>query len=114
MYEGIDFTKVIAVSNRHLSRLPYLAQVERILRLHPKAFLLREKDLGEEEYRKLAKQVKELCDQYQVELIPHFYPATAEALGCGAVHLPLWKYRETSDLYGLRGASAALEIQGDF
>ena len=43
MYEGIDFTKVIAVSNRHLSRLPYLAQVERILRLHPKAFLLREK-----------------------------------------------------------------------
>ena len=48
MYEGIDFTKVIAVSNRHLSRLPYLAQVERILRLHPKAFLLREKDLGEE------------------------------------------------------------------
>ena len=62
MYEGIDFTKVIAVSNRHLSRLPYLAQVERILRLHPKAFLLREKDLGEEEYRKLAQQVKELCD----------------------------------------------------
>ena len=102
MYEGIDFTKVIAVSNRHLSRLPYLAQVERILRLHPKAFLLREKDLGEEEYRKLANEVKELCDQYQVELIPHFYPATAEALGCGAVHLPLWKYRETSDLYGLR------------
>ena len=47
-------------------------------------------------------QVKKLCDQYQVELIPHFYPATAEALGCGAVHLPLWKYRETSDLYGLR------------
>ena len=102
MYEGIDFTKVIAVSNRHLSRLPYLAQVERILRLHPKAFLLREKDLGEEEYRKLAQQVKELCDQYQVELTPHFYPASAEALGCGAVHLPLWKYRETSDLYGLR------------
>ena len=27
MYEEIDFKKIIAVSNRHVSRLPYLAQV---------------------------------------------------------------------------------------
>ena len=26
MYEEIDFKKIIAVSNRHVSRLPYLAQ----------------------------------------------------------------------------------------
>ena len=30
MYEEIDFSKIIAVSSRHLSRLPYLEQVERI------------------------------------------------------------------------------------
>ena len=30
MHEEIDFLKIIAVSNRHLSRLPYLEQVERI------------------------------------------------------------------------------------
>ena len=45
MYNEIDFSKVIAVSNRHLTRLPYLDQLERICSFQPRAFLLREKDL---------------------------------------------------------------------
>lgn len=96
MDERLDFSKVIAVSNRHLCHRPYLEQVERVLKLQPRAFLLREKDLPEEEYLKLAEEVQMLCERYQVPLIPHFYPEAAEKLGIPAVHLPLWKFQELS------------------
>lgn len=72
MYEEIDFKKIIAVSNRHVSRLPYLAQVERIVSFHPRAFLLREKDLPEGAYLELAGKVQKICDRNQVPLILHF------------------------------------------
>lgn len=54
MYNEIDFSKVIAVSNRHLTRLPYLDQVERICSFQPRAFLLREKDLPVKDYLNLS------------------------------------------------------------
>ena len=82
MDERVDFSRVIAVSNRRLCSRPFLEQVERVLKLQPKAFLLREKDLAEEEYVKLAAEVKGLCEAYQVPLIPHFFP--------------LWKFQELS------------------
>lgn len=94
-YDEIDFSKIIAVSNRHLSRLPYLEQVERICSFRPKAFLLREKDLSEADYLELARDVKEICDRHGVPLIPHFYPKAAEVLGLDIVHLPLWKAKES-------------------
>lgn len=94
MYQEIDFQKIIAVSSRRLSRLPYLEQVERICEFHPKAFLLREKDLPLEEYLDLAKEVKSICARHEVLLIPHFYPEAAEILRTGVLHLPLWKLKE--------------------
>lgn len=93
-YQDIDFSKVIAVSNRHLSRLPYLEQADRICSFHPRAFLLREKDLPPEEYMRLAEEVKRICDRYHVTLISHFYPEAAERIGSRFLHLPLWKLRE--------------------
>lgn len=96
MDERVDFSKIIAISNRHLCRRPFLEQVERALSYHPKAFLLREKDLSKEEYLKLAEKVKKLCDHYQVPLIPHFYPEAAQMLKIQIVHLPLWKFQEVS------------------
>lgn len=93
-YQEIDFSKVIAVSNRHLTRLSYLEQADRICSFHPRAFLLREKDLPLEEYLRLAEEVKQICDRHHVTLIPHFYPEAAEAVGSRFLHLPLWKLRE--------------------
>ncbi len=93
-YQDIDFSKVIAVSNRHLTRLPYLEQADRICSFHPRAFLLREKDLPLEEYMRLAEEVKRICDRYHVTLISHFYPEAAERIGSRFLHLPLWKLRE--------------------
>ena len=93
-YQEIDFSKVIAVSNRHLTRLPYLEQADRICSFHPRAFLLREKDLPLEDYLRLAEEVKRICDRHHVTLISHFYPEAAARIGTRFLHLPLWKMRE--------------------
>ena len=93
-YQEIDFSKVIAVSNRHLTRLPYLEQADRICSFHPRAFLLREKDLPPEEYLRLAEEVKRICDRHHVTMMAHFYPEAAERIGSRFLHLPLWKLKE--------------------
>ena len=43
------WSHIIAVTNRRLSARPYLEQIERICSRHPRALLVREKDLTEEE-----------------------------------------------------------------
>lgn len=85
---------LIAVTNRHLCSRPFLEQMERVCQLHPKALILREKDLPEEEYFSLARQVQKICQKYDVPFIPHFYPAIAKRLDCNALHLPLPILRE--------------------
>lgn len=83
------YRDLIAVTNRHLCSRPFTEQLTRVCKLHPKALILREKDLPEEEYFSLARQVKEICEQFKVPFIPHFYPAVARELGCDRLHLPL-------------------------
>ena len=53
-----------------------------------------EKDLSEEAYEDLAKEVKKICDRQGIRLICHNYPAVAERLGIFTLHLPLAKLRE--------------------
>lgn len=83
------YRDLIAVTNRHLCSRPFTEQITRVCKLHPKALILREKDLPEEEYFSLARQVKEICEQFKVPFIPHFYPAVARELSCDSLHLPL-------------------------
>ena len=83
-----DF-KIIAVSNRKLCNRPFLEQIERVCKIHPEAVILREKDLTEEEYGTLAKEVMNICSRYQVSCILHNFWKTALELGCTSVHLPL-------------------------
>lgn len=106
MYQDIDFSKIIAVSSRHLSRLPYLEQVDRICSFHPKAFLLREKDLAPEDYRKLEGEVERVCARSGVLMIPHFYPEAALETGSDILHLPLWKLRELRETAREEGKDA--------
>ena len=65
------YRDLIAVTNRHLCSRPFTEQITRVCKLHPKALILREKDLPEEEYFSLARQ------------------AVARELGCDRLHLPL-------------------------
>ena len=57
--------------------------------LQDTSVILREKDLTEEEYGTLAKEVMNICSRYQVSCILHNFWKTALELGCTSVHLPL-------------------------
>ena len=74
------YENVIAVTNRSLCQRPFAEQIERVCSLHPKAVILREKDLPEEEYSRLAEQILEICKRYQVPCILHTYVNVAEKL----------------------------------
>ena len=83
------FRNVIAFTNRNLSKRPYLEQIEKICSCHPKALVLREKDLPEKEYCMLAESVIKICKQYKVNCIIHNYIDTALKMNCNSIHLPL-------------------------
>lgn len=83
------YSHIIAVTSRHLCSRPFLEQIRRVCSYHPKAVLLREKDLSEQEYTILAVTVMEICKTYQVPCILHTYFSAAKTLHCPAIHLPL-------------------------
>ena len=66
-----------------------MEQLERIAAARPAGIILREKDLPEEEYSTLAKQVLELCKAYEVPCMLHSFIDVAMELGADAIHLPL-------------------------
>ncbi len=93
MYENM-YEKMIAVTNRHLvlendTDGAYLKQLTYVASLHPKAMVLREKDLTEEKYEELAKAVIRLCEKEGTTLILHRFPEVVEHLGYDKLHLPL-------------------------
>lgn len=99
MYEKKQalFQQTIAVTNRTLSRRPFLEQIEEICRYHPYALILREKDLIEEEYAQLAKGVIEICEREHVLCILHTHMAVAQKLGCSAIHVPFPLLKECTE-----------------
>lgn len=89
MYDDALFSHILAVTNRTLSKRPFLEQIEEICKHHPKSLILREKDLSEAEYTALAKDVLAICQRHNVSCILHTYFRAAKELGCDAIHLPL-------------------------
>ncbi|MBR1824783.1 MAG: thiamine phosphate synthase [Ruminococcus sp.] len=87
---------IICVTNRKLCREDFLTRMEKVTAMHPKAVILREKDLSEAEYTELAKQVTEICKKNGVPCILHTFINAAVELGCDSIHLPLPLLRETS------------------
>ncbi len=83
------YAKMIAVTDRKLCERPFSEQIERICAKGPKAVLLREKDLSEDDYLVLAKEVKEICDRADVPLILHGSPKACLELGVRRLHMPL-------------------------
>lgn len=85
---------VITVTNRRLSQRPFLEQIKRVCQLRPEAVILREKDLSETEYAKLAEEVYNITTSYDVRLIIHTYINVAKELGINTVHMSLHNMRE--------------------
>ena len=78
---------LIVVTNRHLCRGSFPEQVEKIARGRPDAVILREKDMSEAEYRRLALECARICRSYGVRLIVHSFVQIARDIGVGQVHL---------------------------
>ena len=81
--------EIIAVTNRHLSRKPFLEQLEGIAAAGVQAVILREKDLAPQTYFELALQARAICQRYNTALIPHTFTDAALRLKSASIHLPL-------------------------
>lgn len=100
---------ILCVTNRRLCKENFLIRLERIAAAGIGGIILREKDLEEEEYRRLAEQVIPICQVHSVPLILHGKPQVAERLGVDALHLPLPILRtlskEQRERFSILGAS---------
>ena len=108
--KNTPFKPYIFVTNRQLSVRPFLSQIEVICRAHPRAIVLREKDLPEEEYWELAKPVLKICADHAVPCILHNYWQVAvkyaeAGLPLVGIHLSPPKLRE------MRAANAESESE---
>ncbi len=75
--------KIICVTDRKACCDDFLTRIEQIAVAKPEAIILREKDLSEEAYRKLAYSCKAICDDYNVPLWLNGHIELAVEMGCG-------------------------------
>lgn len=75
----------------------YLEQIERIAASDVRAVILREKDLPEDVYEALARQVVPVCEAHKKECILHTYINVALKLGICRIHLPLALLEKTAE-----------------
>lgn len=80
--------KIIAVTNRHLCPADFLDVIRRLSESDVESILLREKDLSQEEYTRLAEAVLDIC-RGKKHCILHTYIETARILHHPYIHLPL-------------------------
>lgn len=90
--------KIIGITNRHLCDGDYFEQIDKISKLPLEAIVVREKDLNEKEYEKLAQKVMEICDRNGTKCILHTYYDVAKKLKCRYIHVPLHILREYPEL----------------
>lgn len=80
----------ICVTNRKLCEGNFFERIKKIGKDgSADALILREKDLSEEEYFHLAKNVLAACEESGIECILHTWYRVADRLECRKIHLPL-------------------------
>ncbi len=91
------YQKLIAVTNRHLVKGNYFQQIERVVKLNPKAIIIREKDLSKEDYKALAEKVLVISYKSNTPCFIHSYIDVAKKLNCKRIHFSIPKLRENKD-----------------
>ena len=91
----MDMSNVVAVTNRWLlpdnkadDKEALLMQIERLAKSNIRFIILREKDLSENEYEKLAIKAIDICKTYNKCLVLHTYVNVALRLNHPYIHLP--------------------------
>lgn len=83
------------MTNRNLCDGDFLKQMKKIAGGKPDAVILREKDLSEEDYTKLAGKVMDICGEAHVKCILHSFASAAAKLRADSLHLPLPLLKDT-------------------
>jgi len=68
---------LICVTHRKLCQDDFLLRVQQLAQARPYALMLREKDLDDLSYERLAREVREICERNKVLLILHHHAAVA-------------------------------------
>ena len=82
------YEKMICITNRHLCQGDFYERIAQIAEWRPKAIILREKDLQEEEYEQMLSKCKDIC-KGRVPLYAHTFIKAAKKAGVEGIHLPL-------------------------
>lgn len=85
----MSMCKTLCVTNRHLAAAGFQEQIRKVARAGVDGIVLREKDLTEPEYKKLAVQIQAVCEAEKVPLILHTFVNAAKELEIRKIHLPL-------------------------
>lgn len=108
---------VIAVTNRKLCKDSFAERVQKILSADPFLVILREKDLSDSEYEKLARNIISDTDKYR-QILSLNRPEISAKLGIENVHLTIHDLRENGRPEGIKrvgvsvhSASEAKEAQ---
>lgn len=86
------YEQFIAVTNRKLCKNRFLDQIAKLAQTDVQAILLREKDLKEAEYAKLAEEVLAVCKEYDKPCILHTYAEAAKIIKHKSIHLPFEQF----------------------
>lgn len=101
--------KINCVTNRKLCGEDFLSRINKIAVNKPDSIILREKDLSEDEYELLAKEVLKICNKNNIMCVIHSFPKVAKNLGCNNIHMPLHLLLEMSEedkgFFNVKGAS---------
>ena len=83
------YEHAIVITNRALVNGDFLEQLQKVAQVHPHALILREKDLPDTEYEKLAAKVLEIYRTAGVPVFLHSRMEIAARLGCENIHLSI-------------------------
>ncbi len=89
--------KKICITNRHLCSGDFIRHIDKILKTDVDMLILREKDMSEGEYIKLADKVIALCSKHNKECILHSFVCAAKALNHKKIHLTMNDFLDLSD-----------------
>ena len=107
-----QYEHTIAITNRALVQGDFLEQMQKVIRLHPHAVILREKDLFDDAYEALAEKILGLCEAEGVRCFLHSRIAVARNLGCRRIHLsvPVLEAMSEAERIGLKHDFAEISV----
>lgn len=103
----IYMCRVVCITNKELCQEDFLKRIEAICASGVTDLILREKNLTQESYEELAKQVIPICNKYQVTCILHHFYKVAMSLKHYNLHMPLKELQLVKNIedYKILGAS---------